>query len=71
MWLEMVLSLTVNRNGEVTEVHVVKSVSPHLDKLAIDTARNWKYKVMKGNPEDLPSEFTFSLRFEPFCNPNF
>jgi TonB family protein len=68
---DMVLSLTVNRKGEVTDVRVVKSLSPHLDKVAIDTARTWKYKVMKGNPEDLPSEFTLHIRFEPECDPKF
>jgi TonB family protein len=68
---DMVLAVTVNPKGEVTNVRVVKSLSPHLDKVAIDTARTWKYKVMKGNPEDLPSEFTLRIRFEPMCDPKF
>jgi TonB family protein len=68
---DMVLALTVNAKGEVTNVLVVKSLSPHLDKIVVDTARTWKYKVMKGSPEDLPSEFTLRIRFEPACNPKF
>jgi TonB family protein len=68
---EMVLALTVNPKGEVTNVRVIKSLSPNLDRLAVDTARNWKYKVIEGRPENLPDEFLLHLRFESMCNVKF
>jgi len=68
---EMILSLTVNAKGDVTNVRVVKSVSPHLDKDAVDTVRTWKYKVIAGNPEALPDDFQLKISYLPFCNARF
>src|SRR5580765_4970382 len=68
---EMILSLTVNAKGDVTNVRVMKSVSPHLDKGAVDTVRTWKYKVIAGNPEALPDDFQLKISYLPFCNAQF
>jgi TonB family protein len=65
---DLVLALTINAKGEVTNVRIVKSLSFHLDKIAVDTAGTWKYKVIEGNPESLPDEFLLHIRFEPICN---
>jgi TonB family protein len=66
---EMILALTVNSKGEVTNVRVVKSLSPHLDKAAIETALTWKYKVIDGNPESLPDDFQFHIFYRTTCRP--
>lgn len=68
---EMILSLTVNAKGDVTNVRVVKSVSPHLDKDAVDTVRTWKYKVIAGNPEALPDDFQLQISYQAYCHPRF
>jgi TonB family protein len=68
---EMILSLTVTAKGDVTNVRVVKSVSPHLDKDAVDTVRTWKYKVIAGNPEALPDDFQLKISYTPLCSPRF
>lgn len=41
---KMVLSVTLKHDGYVKELHVVKSLSPGLDKAAIDLVRGWKFK---------------------------
>ena len=68
---ELVLAVIVNRQGEVTRVRVVKSLSPDIDNVVEHTVRTWKYKVMKGNPDDLPSEFTLHLQYQPICDAKF
>jgi TonB family protein len=68
---EIILSLTVNAKGDVTNVRVVKAVSPHLDKDAVDTVRTWKYKVIAGNPEALPDDFQLKISYQAYCRPRF
>src|SRR5580765_4094715 len=68
---EMILSLTINAKGDVTNVRVVKSVSPHLDKDAVDTVRTWKYNVIHGNPEALPDDFQLKISYQPLCYAQF
>jgi TonB family protein len=68
---EMILALTVNSKGEVTNVRVVKSLSPHLDKAAVDAARTWKYKVIAGKPESLPDDFQLHIFYGATCRPQF
>lgn len=68
---EMILALTVNSKGEVSKVRVVKSLSPHLDKAAVGTARTWKYTVIDGNPESLPDDFQFHIFYRATCRPQF
>jgi TonB family protein len=68
---EMILALTVNSKGEVTNVRVVKSLSPHLDKAAVDAARTWKYKVIAGEPESLPDDFQLHIFYRATCRPQF
>jgi TonB family protein len=68
---EMVLSLTVNAEGKVTEVRVVKSLSPNLDKIAIDAVRTWKFKLKAGNADSLPDDFPLHILFRPTCDMEF
>lgn len=75
---KMVLSVTLKRNGHVKEIHVVKSLSPGLDKAAIDLVRGWKFKGCRDQPlcgdtdssapwNDLRLQFDFSA----LCHPQF
>jgi len=68
---EMVLSLTVNAEGKVTEVRVIKSLSPNLDKIAIDAVRTWKFKLKAGNADSLPDDFPLHILFRPTCDMEF
>jgi TonB family protein len=68
---EMVLSIRVSAEGKVTNVEVVKSLSPHLDDLAADTVRTWTFTLKPGSPGGLPDDFQFHIRFRPTCRPKF
>ena len=68
---KMVLSLTLNPDGHVKEIHVVNSLSPSLDKTMVDMVRPLKFKRCLSEPqcsdgnssaslEDLRLEFVFS-----------
>jgi TonB family protein len=65
---EMILSLTVNSEGKVASVHVVKSLSPRLDKAAVDSVRTLKFKLQSGNPDSLPDDFPLRILFRPTCS---
>jgi TonB family protein len=67
---KMVLSLTLNPDGHVKEIHVVNSLSPRLDKTMVDMVRPLKFKRCVSEPlcsdgnssaslEDLRLEFVF------------
>jgi TonB family protein len=73
---KMVLSVTLKRDGHVKEIHVVKALSPGLDKAAINWVRPWKFKGCKDEPlcgdrnskapwKDLQLQFVFRA----LCNP--
>lgn len=65
---EMILSLTVNAQGKVASVRVVKSLSPHLDNAAVDSVRTLKFKLHSGNPDSLPDDFPLRILFQPTCS---
>lgn len=67
----MVLGITVNAEGKVKEVHVVKSLSPHLDKAAVKTVRTWTFRLVKGSPDSLPDDFELPIRYLATCAPQF
>jgi TonB family protein len=68
---EMVLSVTVNTEGVVEDVEVVKSLSPDLDKITMDTVRVWRFKLKDGKLDSLPDDFELHLMFRPVCYPKF
>ena len=65
---EMILSLTVNAEGKVASVRVVKSLSPHLDNAAVDSVRTLKFKLQSGKPDSLPDDFPLRILFQPTCS---
>jgi TonB family protein len=68
---EMILSITVNAEGTVAKVHVVKSLSPDLDNAAIEAVRAWRFKPNDGNPDGLPDDFPVHIFFRPTCKMEF
>jgi TonB family protein len=65
---EMILSLTVNAEGKVASVRVVKSLSPDLDNAAVDSVRTLKFKLQSGNLDSLPDDFPLRILFQPTCS---
>jgi TonB family protein len=75
---KMVLSVTLKRDGHVKEIHVVKSLSPGLDKAAIDMVRPWKFKGCQNQPLCSDGNFKAHLKdlrvqfvFRAMCHPRF
>jgi TonB family protein len=66
---DMVLSVTVNDDGKVAKVVVIKSLSTHLDEAAIETVRVWKFKIINGNASTLPDEFQLHISYLATCAP--
>jgi|SRR6516164_96159 TonB family protein len=63
----MVLALTVDSGGNVTQVSVVKSASLDLDRTAAETARYWRFKLLSGDPRSFPDVFLLPLEFRAAC----
>jgi TonB family protein len=66
----MILSITVDADGRVKKVRVVKSLSPELDKVTVKSARKWKFKLIKGNANSGPGDFVLSVIFHAECHPD-
>jgi TonB family protein len=64
---EMALSLTVDAEGKVTKVRVIKPLSPRLDDATVATVRTWRFKLKAGNPGSLPDDFRLQFIFQPMC----
>jgi TonB family protein len=65
---KMLLSVSLEAGGNVREVHVVKSLSPHLDQAAVETVRTWKFKLVDPNggpPEDLQLDISYRATCDP------
>jgi|SRR5271154_242920 len=68
---KMVLSVALDTEGRVKEIHVVKSLSAHLDEAAIKTVRTWKFKLMDGNLGDQSNDFQVDIFYRASCTPQF
>lgn len=69
---DMVLSLKLDDDGKVKEIHALKSLSPHLDEAAMETVRGWRIKLAKDTGDDARHDFlrvTFNYRGD--CAPQF
>ena len=67
----MVLSVVLDTEGRVNEIHVVKSLSPHLDEAAVKTVRTWKFKLINGKLGDPPNDFQVRIIYRAACIPQF
>jgi TonB family protein len=68
---DMVLGLTLDSEGRVKEIHVVKSLSARLDDAAIKTVRTWKFKLVDGNTGKPPEDLQLHILYRPTCMPQF
>jgi TonB family protein len=67
----IVLSITLDVEGKVKEIHLVKSLSPHLDEAAVKTVRTWKFKLIDGNPRDVADDFQLHILYRATCHTQF
>jgi len=67
----IVLSIALDVEGKVKQIHLVKSLSPHLDEAAVKTVRTWKFKLIDGNPGDPPNDFQVQIIYRATCRPQF
>jgi TonB family protein len=68
---EMDLSLTLDDQGEVKEVHVLKSLSPHLDTAALETVCKWTFNPTNATSDAAHQDLQLKLRYEASCDPHF
>src|ERR1700751_1893806 len=63
----MMLSITVDASGNVTQVSVVKPLSADLDRTTAETVRAWKFKLLSGNTQSFPDVFLLPIQFGTTC----
>jgi len=66
---EMVLSLTFDDQGKLKEVHVLKSLSPHLDEAALETVRTWTFNLTNATPGVAHHDLELKIDYEGSCDP--
>ena len=67
----MVLAITLGQDGHVKEIHAAQSLSPGLDKAAIETVRLWRFKKIEGNADVSLENLRLEFIFRATCNPRF
>jgi TonB family protein len=67
---KMSLSVTLDAGGNVREIHVVESLSPHLDQAAVETIRTWKFKLVDPNGDTL-KDLQLDISYRSTCAPKF
>jgi TonB family protein len=66
---KIVLSVALDDEGRVKKIHVVKSLSPHIDEAALKAVRTWKFRLLDGNPGEPPNGFQVQIIFRATCTP--
>jgi TonB family protein len=61
---DVILELTIDADGHVTEVHVVSAVAP-FDEAAIRAAKDWVFEPGMRDGHPVATRIRFLLRFEP------
>jgi TonB family protein len=64
---KMVLSVNLDPDGRVKEIHVIRSVSPTLDKMVVHITRPLKFRRI-GNPTASLEDLRMQLVFLTTCN---
>jgi TonB family protein len=67
----MILSITLSVDGSVKEIYAAKSLSPSLDRAAIDTVRPLRFKEVPDNPDASLEDLRLRFIFRASCNPLF
>jgi TonB family protein len=68
---KMLLSVSLDAAGNVKEIHVVKSLSPHLDEAAVETVRTWKFRLIDGNLNSLRNDYELRIDYRATCHAEF
>src|SRR5882762_352904 len=58
------LSIVVNTKGIVTDARVIKSLDPDLEQAALNTVRNWRFKV---SHDGKPANFQVNFNYHVVC----
>jgi TonB family protein len=61
---QLYLSIVVNPDGSVSDVHIARPLDELLDKAASETVRTWRFKVSPGGK---PTRFSVTLSFRIPC----
>jgi TonB family protein len=64
---EMILSLSFDDEGKLEEIHVVKSLSPHLDEQAVKTARTWAFHLKNAGLGEARKDLRLKFTYEGYC----
>ena len=67
----MVLAITLGQDGHVKEIHAAKSLSRGLDKAAIETVRQWRFKKVVGSADVSLENLRLEFIFRATCNARF
>jgi TonB family protein len=59
----VVISCLVTKDGDTTEITVVKSLEPGLDAEAVNAARGWRFTPGKRNAKPVPVRLTLEVTF--------
>jgi TonB family protein len=63
----MTLSVSLNADGSVKEIHVLRGLSPALDKAVVDRLRPLKFKPVDGVYESQLHDLLFQIVFHATC----
>jgi TonB family protein len=63
----MVLSLSLNADGSVKGIRVLKGLSPGLNKAVMDQLRSLKFKMIASVPEEQLGDLRFRIDFHATC----
>jgi len=65
---KMVLSITLNSDGTVKKIAVIKSLSPSLDNAAANTVRPLKFRRVDSNPAASLRDLRLQFAFRAVCH---
>jgi TonB family protein len=68
---KLVLSISLHSDGRIKEIHVVRSLSPALDKNAIETVRTMKFRRLEANSAEPLQDLRLQFTFRATCDPRF
>ena len=68
---KLVLSISLYSDGCVKEIHVVRPLSPVLDKNAIETVRTMKFRRLEANSAEPLQDLRLQFTFRATCDPRF
>jgi len=60
----VIVECTINKNGDVTDVHVLKPLPFGLDQAAVEAVRRWKFRpgTLNGQPVDVLFNLTVNFK---------